>query len=138
MFAVQVQRSISMLLLIALLAWSAGGVCAPVPSMHGMQCLMGSVEPLTATHACCPPENRMAMSCHGKRNDAMTRCATMADDEAVLTTAKYRDDGLRQAAASSSAAVWAAASPELGRMRSERMPLLRSRAVLDVKADLRI
>jgi len=134
---VQVQRSISMLLLIALLAWSVGGICAPLPTMHGMQCMMGGVEPLVASHACCPPENALAMSCHGKRNDALTRCAPVTDDEAVLTTTKYRDDGLARAPANSSHSVLAGL-PQVARARLEVSPLPHPCEVLDCKADLRI
>ena len=126
-----------MLLLIALLAWSVGGICAPVPSMHGMQCMMGGAEPVAA-HDCCPPQTTMAMSCHGKRNDAITRCASLADDEAILTTSKFRDNGLSRAAATAGAIDGIAPSPEVSRAWIGHAPRLHARAVLDVKADLRI
>jgi hypothetical protein len=130
-------RSISMLLLIALLAWSAGAVCAPAPSMHGMQCMMGGGEPAAASHACCPPERTTAMSCHGKRNDRVTRCAVVTDDEAVLTSTKYRDDGMAQANASATPYVMQGAPASSHRPRQDR-PLPHTRAVLDIKSDLRI
>jgi hypothetical protein len=80
----------------------------------------------------------MAMSCHSKRNDAMTRCVVLDDDEAVLTTSKYRDDGLARATASSGTMDVVASSPEVSRGSSEHIPRLHTRAVLDAKADLRI
>jgi hypothetical protein len=146
----QFRKSISYVMLVALLMWTMSAMCAPLPVAHGPACVklayrtMVMEHPQQKTgmtaHKCCAPKKVVVIVCyrmHGDGDcDAMSRCRFMPDDEAISGTAKYHDDGQAHACATAHATKLLIGPPELSGTTWDRAGSERS--VLDTKADLRI
>ncbi len=143
----QFRKSISLVVLLALLTWSMSALCAPVPIVSGSGCPRMAYRTMVIehprTHSCCAPEKMIVLVCYRMHGDGecstMTRCMTMHGDEAISGTAKYHDDGQARACATAHATnLLIGAAAELSGATWEQAALPHSRPILDLKTDLRI
>ncbi len=138
--------AISVLVLLAMLTWTLGATCAPLPTMYGPTCVKMMYRTMVvehpATHKCCPPEKMIVVVCyrmHGNGEcDQMKRCLMLHSDEAVSGTAKYHDDGQARACATAHATKLLIAPSEHSGATWESAGPLHARPVLDLKSDLRV
>lgn len=136
---------ISLFLLATLLMWSMSALCAPLPEVHFAHCTRLIYKTMVvehpAAHKCCPPEKMIVVVCyrmHGGACDTMTNCVSPPSDDALVTTAKYHDDGQARSCALAHATTLLKPNAHLAHTPWEGAAHAPSRLVLDVKADLRI
>lgn len=146
----QFRKAISTVVLVALLTWSMSALCAPIPVIHGPECVKLAYRTMVVehprmagmpSHKCCP-QKMVVVVCyrmHGNSEcDTMSRCLPMPGAEAISGTAKYHDDGQARACATAHATKLLMGSPDSSGATWERAGLRFKRSVFESKADLRI
>ena len=144
----QFRKSISYVILVALLMWTMSAMCAPLPTAHGPASVKLAYRTMVMEHPQMlgmrahnlAPQKVVVIVCyrmHGDSdNDTMSRTRVAPGDEAISGTAKYHDDGQAHACATAHATKLLIGPPELSGATWDRAGSERS--VLDTKADLRI